>query len=678
MLIAILVAVLAASAPQDGKQPVPAADAREQAAKYIRRTYSEEFADTSWGGKQRLAETLLTAAEALDDDPVGRYELLDEARQLATDAHAIGPAVRAVEQLEARYAINGKALRVEAIRAVASNCPADGMAELASAAMLLLEQCLAANDLENAKSLLAIAKVPVERTDDAELKARWQAAAKKLEQFKKIEPAMERWKADPKDPEANLQLGLHACFVLGDLEKGLPMLARGSDSAIKAAAELELAKPATSPAQLDLAEAWYDVGSASKADCRVAILAHAASWYRTAEPVLHGLAKQRAAERLKDIEALAGAAPDVAGAPPAESKPTAGPKYANRKKAGSGATIRNALDWLRRHQDAKGYWSCAGFAQQCNGARCDGGGVESEDVGVTGLALLALLGAGNTTRKGDYSDSVRRGVDYLMGIQDQETGSFGGPSGVLSMLYQQGIATLAMCEAYGLSEDPALKASAQRAVHFIQSARNPYKAWRYACPPNGDNDTSVTGWMILALKSASDFGLDVDSQAFEGGLLWIEEMTDPNTGRVGYIEKGGMPAREPGFEEKWPSQRVESMTAVGMFCRILLGADPAKSSELRSGADLLRKRLPQWDDTNGSIDFYYWYCGAYAMFQMGGSDWKSWEPRLREVIDKTQRSDGCEKGSWDPQFDPWGHRGGRVYSTALNCLTAEVFYRYAR
>ncbi|MBK9976081.1 MAG: hypothetical protein IPP14_15010 [Planctomycetes bacterium] len=36
-----------------------------------------------------------------------------------------------------------------------------------------------------------------------------------------------------------------------------------------------------------------------------------------------------------------------------------------------------------------------------------------------------------------------------------------------------------------------------------------------------------------------------------------------------------------------------------------------------------------------------------------------------------------EHGSWD-SVDAWGSAGGRVYSTAINCLTLEVYYRYQK
>ena len=37
----------------------------------------------------------------------------------------------------------------------------------------------------------------------------------------------------------------------------------------------------------------------------------------------------------------------------------------------------------------------------------------------------------------------------------------------------------------------------------------------------------------------------------------------------------------------------------------------------------------------------------------------------------------CANGSWAPESDAWGKRGGRVMTTSLSCLTLEIYYRYA-
>jgi hypothetical protein len=46
------------------------------------------------------------------------------------------------------------------------------------------------------------------------------------------------------------------------------------------------------------------------------------------------------------------------------------------------------------------------------------------------------------------------------------------------------------------------------------------------------------------------------------------------------------------------------------------------------------------------------------------------------AVTKHQHDRGEQRGSWDPQVDPWGGEGGRVYSTAILALTMEVFSRY--
>ena len=40
-------------------------------------------------------------------------------------------------------------------------------------------------------------------------------------------------------------------------------------------------------------------------------------------------------------------------------------------------------------------------------------------------------------------------------------------------MYSHGLATIALCEAYGMTKDEALRGPAQAAVNFIEMAQNP-------------------------------------------------------------------------------------------------------------------------------------------------------------------------------------------------------------
>jgi len=358
--------------------------------------------------------------------------------------------------------------------------------------------------------------------------------------------------------------------------------------------------------------------------------------------------------------------------------------------------LADALQWLADHQSPDGQWDADEFMiydRYPQQASSDGRGSPVVDVGLTGLAVLAFLGDGNTMSEGRFRQQVASGIEWLRAVQ-QEDGLFGGEVGNPT-LYNQAIATLALCEAYRLSgRSIALKKPAERAVSVLVKARNPYGAWRYQLAPNGDNDTSITGWMVFALKSAQEGGLAVDKSCFDGAAAWFDSMTDPATGRTGYAwgEDGGgpgsLPSRPIGKGDRFPAEKSEALTAVSLLCRIFMsdaGAlkrweDHPRYDELRKQADLLRAKPPRWDDDRGAVDFYYWYYATYAINQWGGAAWRDWEKALGRALVPTQRRSAQPDnfhGSWDP-VDAWGEEGGRIYSTALCALMLEVYYRYTK
>ncbi len=340
-------------------------------------------------------------------------------------------------------------------------------------------------------------------------------------------------------------------------------------------------------------------------------------------------------------------------------------------------TVDRGLEWLARHQSPDGSWDADGYMRQGDpelGPLCDGRGNALYDVGVSGLALLCFLGAGETHKGGTYRLTVARGLNWLMDQQDAE-GCFGSRS-VSNYTYGHAIAALAMAEAYGMTRSPHLKKSAERGLAYVARCQNPYKAWRYK-EADGQNDISVTGWMVMALKSGKLAGLEVDDARFGWALDFVEEMTDQESGRTGYIRAGEPPVRETGKKDEFPAEESESLTAVGVLCRIFAGQDPAENRMVKLGADLIGKKLPVWDRAKGSIDMYYWYYGTLTMFQVGGEHWKRWNQAMTPAIIERQRQDGNFAGSWDP-VGAWGEVGGRVYSTALLTLCLEVYYRYGR
>ena len=362
------------------------------------------------------------------------------------------------------------------------------------------------------------------------------------------------------------------------------------------------------------------------------------------------------------------AAPEAA--PVAQPVPEVFAGRANARKRlaraggkGTEESLALAIAWLIDNQNPNGSWQSAD---------------STHPVGTSSLALLALLGDGQTPVDGKYSANVVKGLTWLRAQQNQKTGRIGaGP--LEPYIYDHAVATITLAEAYAFAPTPEARASLERAVEFCLSAQNPYGAWRYHVPPTGDNDTSISTWMAMALVAAQDVGFQIEAQRFLNLNTWYDEVTDAVNGRSGYRTAGGRSARVQGTMESFPVEKSEALTAAALMGRMFTFAESKTDDSTRQlwerQSDLLLKVLPEWDERGGSIDLYYWYHGTYAMFQIGGKAWDAWNGAMKQALLSSQRKDGAAGGSWDPT-SAWGFVGGRVYSTALCALMLEVYFRH--
>jgi len=331
----------------------------------------------------------------------------------------------------------------------------------------------------------------------------------------------------------------------------------------------------------------------------------------------------------------------------------------------SGAVSR-ALEWLARHQDDDGKWDCNAFTKHDPNAERTGGGHAEYDVGVTALALLGFLEAGFAEGEANpYTINITQALRFLRAAQD-ESGVYGG-QGSKHFIYNHAIATIAVCEALRRHPDPALLQSARDAVDFIESAQSAGFGWRYE-PRGQESDTSVTAWCVRALAAARDAGIEVGDEGFKGALAWVDKMTDPDFGMVGYNFPGGHVSRPEGRELRFPHEQSLAMTAAGLVVRALCGDNPKLSPICRKHHALLLELPPRWDEERGSIDLYYWYYGTIAARLVGGSRWRGWRVPVQMALLDHQVREGVHRGSWDP-VDVWSEEGGRVYATAMATLT---------
>jgi hypothetical protein len=324
---------------------------------------------------------------------------------------------------------------------------------------------------------------------------------------------------------------------------------------------------------------------------------------------------------------------------------------------GSENAVEAALAWLKRHQEADGHWEAMKWE-----------GSAKTDPGVTGLALLAFLGAGYTEKEGQYQAVVSRATQWLISKQAAD-GLIGGKdyqgSEEGDVGYNHAIAGLALAEAFGMGKNSSVGAAAQKAVDYsvnVHQAKG--SGWRYTA--GMEADLSVTGWFVMQLKSAKIAGLRVPDSAFQGAVAFTDTVSD-QYGKCRY-------------KADWLSPNY-TMTSVGMLVRLYTGSAPG-DAKVSGGANYLLQKLPVWGEHGMGVNLYYWYYGTMTMFQVGGDPWKKWNSALRDMLCDNQRKGGPKDGtkedvdgSWDPVCE-WGTRGGRVYSTATGALCLEVYYRY--
>ena len=123
----------------------------------------------------------------------------------------------------------------------------------------------------------------------------------------------------------------------------------------------------------------------------------------------------------------------------------------------------------------------------------------------------------------------------------------------------------------------------------------------------------------------------------------------------------------------FPSELSEAPTALALEARLSLRRGKTSDEELRKAAELLVRRLPEWNEDKGSIDFYYWTYGTQALSRFGGAGWTLWCEKLQEALVGHQVPT-LEGGYW-PAADAWGDEGDVVYSTAFSLLSLQASLR---
>ena len=287
-------------------------------------------------------------------------------------------------------------------------------------------------------------------------------------------------------------------------------------------------------------------------------------------------------------------------------------------------TYRKGLLFLAESQEEAGCWTDSSYGSQ---------------PGVVGMTILAFLARGDDPEFGPYRLYVKRAMDFLLKQQNQETGYIG------SSMYNHGFATLALAEAYGLTNDVRLGPALEKASKLIVSSKksNPKGGWRYS-PDSQDADSTISGAQLMALFAARNAGIKVPEEAIEKGKAFLLSCQDTNGG-FGYTAASG--ANLP-------------RSAIGSL--ILSLAKDTNTDAYRNSVEFLKENSQFGDQGHKYYSLYY---TSQAMFRASPSMWNTWNSQNFKRLQSTQ----TENGSWNGNY-------GQTFATSAALLSLALNYRY--
>src|SRR5262249_10980833 len=240
-----------------------------------------------------LAELLVREAKETGDDPALRYVALTQARDLAVDAGEPATVLAAIAELENHHAINAVHMRIAALLAVAPKTTSkeNGML-VVDTALTLLDDALTQDNFAAARKLVDAADKAGQMIKNLQLYSRIDKRRQEVvhaeKEFARVKPFADTLAKDADNVEANREMGRYLCLTKGQWQRGLPTLAKGDDAKLKALAEKDLTKPKDAKMQVELADAWSELGESMKGTPNIHVMGRAFHWYGEALPKIEG------------------------------------------------------------------------------------------------------------------------------------------------------------------------------------------------------------------------------------------------------------------------------------------------------------------------------------------------------------------------------------------------------
>lgn len=294
-----------------GATPVPGADVLAKEERQVRETFRADYAKTAPADRAALAGKLLEAADRNPASSAPRYVMLREARDLASSAGAVEPALQAVSRLTQTFALDPLASRLDTMLKLSRSASApEARQSLAQAALATFDEAQRSGKYEFIGRLAAVCDAAGQGLGPTalgvQLRRKAETARLLKVEFDKAKAAAARLRRAPTDGDRAAAAGLFLCLAHGDWQTGLPMVALSTNPSLKSAAAGETSKPSDPAGQLPLADAWVEASKLQTGYLRTLCEQRAAYWYRAMLPTAGEDARLELEQK---IEALPGQIP---------------------------------------------------------------------------------------------------------------------------------------------------------------------------------------------------------------------------------------------------------------------------------------------------------------------------------------------------------------------------------
>ncbi len=357
------------------------------------------------------------------------------------------------------------------------------------------------------------------------------------------------------------------------------------------------------------------------------------------------------------------------------SKNSAGKRYGGKYFKQTQQAVMATLAWMEAQQNPNGSWP--------KGKRY------SESM--TSLGILAFLANGVGPSHESYGDVLVKAATWLKDQVDPETGLLKAGLNKGSWgesVYQQAIVTYALSEFYGMTKLPMFKPIMDASVSALIKNQKDDGSWSYNYDVKKFSDGSLTGWHAQALKAAYASGCSVEG---------LQEATNKTTklylGNV--VSKGD----KIGFGYYRASRKHEPRRGIGpvsALCLQLYGE--GRSMAVKHAYDRIKKDFlttkffiynnPKLSRSHGGLCYDYYYMNQVVFQYQDMSFWREWNTKFiygqiyKSQIRNKDETTGKVTGYWlqpgkaqEGKKEKPEHSWETFYSTALNCLTLEVYYR---